>query len=154
MKKIKTFEETLKKIESLKSQENKLHESIFSLCDRLRTDEITADFSVFLVGICLVTDKFLDDVCIMCQGIDEGYLVRTDVFDDIINGILKCKYDKKDNMIIDIHNAISKGYDKIGLKLPPTRISRYERIFKRYKKNLPLLTRLRGLFDPSCMKVK
>jgi len=101
-------------------------------------------------NLCQVSDNFFNDLEIICEGINRGFIMRNNVCKNVIYEVLKHKYDKEDNMIADCYNILYNMNRQYNIILPPLRITKYRQIFICYKQTLPLWRRIIGLF---CNKV-
>ena len=96
-----------------------------------------------------VFDSFFDDLNTICEGIDRGFILRSDSIQNIVNCVVKHKHDMKDNLITDTYDAVSNGFSLLGKpQIGSLRIStRYGRIFKIYRCSFSFFTRGKGLLD-------
>jgi hypothetical protein len=51
-------------------------------------------------NLCQVSDHFFNDLEIICEGINRGFIMHNNICKNVIYEVLKHKYDKEDNMII------------------------------------------------------
>jgi hypothetical protein len=92
----------------------------------------------------------------ICDGVEKGFSTRTGNISNIINRVLKYKYNKKDNLIIDCYNVIEKAHGLAGRPLNMTllRINEYDVIFRVYKSGFPFYKRCIGIFYKKIFEIK
>jgi len=148
----KSFENAERRIGDLKERKKGFVSELTNLSNKIKEGSINQDSLNRSIS---VFDDFFDDIMIICEGVEKGFVAKTGNVNNIVTAILKHKYDKKDNLIVDIHNAIKKSYTKLNMSFDePVRISKYEILFRSYKKNLPFYKRFFGIFIKKALDIK
>ena len=99
----------------------------------------------------VIIDKFLENLMTICDGVEQGFMTKTGNISQNLNCVLKHKYDKRDNLIIDVYNAVKKVDKSFN---EPLRIDEYDVLFRVYKSGFPFHKRLIGLFYTKIFDIK
>ena len=94
----KNFLEAKSAIGDLKQRREEFVAYINDLVTKIKSNKIkNSDLAKYEI-----IDNFFDDLMTICDGVERGFTTKTGNISNMINCILKHKYDKKDNLIIDL----------------------------------------------------
>ncbi len=140
------FKEVENRISDLQNKMTNLLQS----ANKLKSNKTKSNIE----NLCQVADKFFNDLEIICEGINRGFIMRNDICKNVIYEVLYHKYDKQDNMIRYCYNILCNANRQHNITLPPLRITKYRQIFVCYKQTLPFWRRIVGIIFNKALIIK
>jgi len=101
-----------------------------------------------------IFDAYFHTISDICDGVTQNLIANSSNIKNIVNNIMECQFNEKDNMITKIYGILESTYKDNNLKLPNLRISEYQNIFKVYKLQFPLHRRLIAVFYKPILNIK
>ncbi len=125
----------------------KARDEFMTYVNKLYSGEI--DTKEELLDTMRVIDVFLDEMCEICEAMNNGIIANSNIYVVTARQMLGYKYTRNDNLIIRALKQIDKIHkDIVGYSMiNEIRMSDYEPIFQTYLKNLPLWQRFLGFMS-------
>lgn len=139
----KIFSEADKVIEDLEKITKKFLKCLDKLQNDIKSNKVEKPFLLEFVSLSTI---FFNHIISICDKVEKGFITKTSNIVDLINIMVKHKYNKKDNFIIDTYKALKKGCKNLSIDIEPLRNDKYDVIYRVYKSNFPLYKRCIGFF--------